>query len=214
MTAYLVPITAAATLRSEVLEQVRRRLAALGYAAVYTAAVGRAERDRLVTDGFEVVEELHLLRHDLHDPVERPRRSRSTRVRRGRRRDHADVLLLDAGAFGPFWRLDVDGLHEALAATPVSRLRIVRDDGFAGYAITGKSGAHGYLQRLAVSPRAQSRGVGRALLADTLRWLRQRHATSVLVNTQLDNERALALYESSGFRRQDERLAVLHRELR
>ncbi len=38
-------------------------------------------------------------------------------------------------------------------------------------------------------------------------------AKDVLVNTQVDNEAAVALYEHLGFRRLDEGLAVLQREL-
>lgn len=212
--AYLVPLTPAASLRSDVLVRTRHILDERGFRHLYTAAVGYAERDALVRDGYSVHEELHLLRHDLRSPLpERlPRRARPG-LRRGRGRDHGAVLELDHKAFGPFWRLDCNGLEEALRATPISRLRVTDDDARSGYSITGRAGPNGYLQRLAVDPDIQSRGLGTALLADCLHYLRRRHATSVLVNTQLDNDRALDLYERCGFERQSERLSVCQREL-
>jgi ribosomal protein S18 acetylase RimI-like enzyme len=78
-----------------------------------------------------------------------------------------------------------------------------------GYAITGRAGGHGFLQRLAVHPAWQRRGVGRALVLDGLTWLQRRGVERVVVNTQLENRKALALYESLGFRREPRGLSVL-----
>ena len=212
--AHVVPLTTATTLRRDVLGQLREQLRSRGFTRLYTAAVGPAERDAMEADEFTVHEELHLLRRDLRSPLPAPpgRRARP-RLRRGRKRDHDAVLELDSMAFGSFWRLDRTGLHEALNATPISRLRVTDDGPRSGYSITGRAGAHGYLQRLAVAPDTQRQGLGTALLADSLHWLRRRHATSVLVNTQLGNLRALDLYERAGFERETDRLSVLHREL-
>jgi ribosomal protein S18 acetylase RimI-like enzyme len=44
---------------------------------------------------------------------------------------------------------------------------------------------------------------------DGLSWLRRRGVERVVVNTQLENRKALALYESLGFRREPRRLSVL-----
>jgi ribosomal protein S18 acetylase RimI-like enzyme len=213
--AYLIPLTTAITLRPDVLSGARERLRAMGFSRLYTAAVGPAERDAMTNDEFVVHEELHLLRHNLQSALPMPPTARHRpRLRRGRRADHEALLELDRDAFGPFWRLDRNGLHEALNATPTSRLRVTDDGARSGYSITGRAGHHGYLQRLAVAPANWSRGLGTALLADSLHWLRRRGVTSVLVNTQMTNERALKLYERAGFEREPDRLSVLHRELR
>ena len=79
--------------------------------------------------------------------------------------------------------------------------------------MTGRAGPRGYLQRLAVDPDAQRCGIGSALVADALRWLKRWGAREVLVNTQEDNGGAVALYEHLGFRREAEGLAVLQRPL-
>jgi ribosomal protein S18 acetylase RimI-like enzyme len=82
-----------------------------------------------------------------------------------------------------------------------------------GYAVTGMTGDMGYLQRLAVDPDDAGRGIGRALVLDGLGWLRARGAVQALVNTQVDNERALGLYRSVGFRLLPTGLHVLGRAL-
>ncbi len=69
------------------------------------------------------------------------------------------------------------------------------------------------MQRLAVAPEVQGLGLGRALLSDGLRWLRAHGARRVYVNTQDDNDRALALYLRSGFAQLPVGLHVLGREL-
>ena len=77
----------------------------------------------------------------------------------------------------------------------------------------GRAGPRGYVQRLAVDPAVQRRGVGAALLADGLRWLRRWGARDALVNTQEGNERSLRLYQRAGFVLQPDGLAVLRLSL-
>ncbi|MCX7621080.1 MAG: GNAT family N-acetyltransferase [Acidimicrobiales bacterium] len=186
-------------------------LARSGYRSVLTSALSEGEQRPFLDVGFTVLERLHLLRHDL---VNLPESPKSFQLRRARRRDRIDVLALDRRAFAPFWRFDEQGLFEARAATPTSRFRVAVEAGqIAGYAITGRAGFVAYLQRLAVDPHHQHRGIGTALVADALRWARRRGARSMLVNTQEDNEVAFALYKRCGFVPEDHGLAVLDRPL-
>ncbi len=189
-------------------------VAAAGYRAAFTAALGPTDAAPFLGAGFSVHERLHLLARPVTDP---PRPAPGAPIRRGRRRDHLDILKVDRVAFPPFWQLDADGLDDALTATPSSRLRVVAERGGAGglvaYAVTGRAGSRGYIQRLAVVPSAQRRGIASALIADGLAWLRRWGAREVLVNTQEDNASALGLYEALGFRRQDDGLAVLWRRI-
>ena len=161
-----------------------------------------------VDAGFTVRERLHLLAHDMTD-VPRPARS----TRRARTADRTAVLELDQSAFDEFWRLDDAGLEDALRATPVSRFRVAGDTRITAYAVSGRSGNQGYLQRLAVAPDARREGWGRVVVADGLRWLGRHGVRRTLVNTQLDNTSALALYEACGFRRLAVGLCVLGRPL-
>ncbi len=117
---------------------------------------------------------------------------------------------MDGNAFADFWRLDADGLADAEAATPSSRFRVAICEGeLAGYAVTGRGGHSGFLQRLATDPSLQRRGIGSALVADALRWCRKRHCDRVYVNTQVTNAAALALYRHLGFSTTGNDLVVL-----
>lgn len=183
------------------------------YVGVLTAALPPEEQGPYLRTGFTVHERLHLLRRPVEPlPVVRTPPAQLTR---GRRRDRSTVLGIDAVAFPEFWRLDATGLEDALAATPSVRFRVASIEGgrIVGYAVTGRAGQRGYLQRLAVHPDHHGQGIGSALVADGLRWLRRWGASEVLVNTQEDNASALALYEHLGFEREPHGLAVLHREL-
>lgn len=185
-----------------------------GYHEVLTSALAAGEQGLYLSAGFEVHERLHLLRHPLRTLPEAP----AVRLRRARRSDRSRVLDVDTAAFSSFWRLDEVGLRDALVATPSVRFRVAsgrrRTAGSApvsGYAVWGRAGTIGYLQRLAVDPRSQSRGVGSALVADGLRWCARRGCSEALVNTQEHNLAALGLYEKVGFQRQEHGLAVLRR---
>ena len=83
------------------------------------------------------------------------------------------------------------------------------DGRIVGYAVTGRAGSRGYLQRLAVDPDAQGQGIGTTLVQDSFDWLRRRGARETLVNTQESNHKALALYERLGYRCQPQGLLVL-----
>lgn len=186
-------------------------LARRGYRSVLTSALTWQEQQPFLAASFTVHERLHLLRRELRDLPNLP--PASVRLRRGRRRDLPAVLEVDAAAFDPFWRFDADGLDEARGATPSTRFRVAGADRVVGYAVTGRAGTVGYLQRLAVDPRHQRCGIGRALVVDALRWAARHGATTVLVNTQEANRAALALYEHLGFAREDHGLVVLERVL-
>jgi len=193
------------------LQQTLSRLADDGYTAVVTAALSRSEQTPFLAAGFHEQERLRLLSHDLRriPPVA------AVPMRRALDGDRGAVLEVDSASFSPFWQLDEWSLQEAIDATPSTRYRVAVDaEGrVAGYAIAGRSATQGYLQRLAVHPDHRRIGLGRALGLDGLRWLRRRGVTEAVVNTQLGNEPALALYLSLGFRKEPMQLSVLHRTL-
>lgn len=209
--AYLIPLSGATTLTPSALAGIRRQLHENGFRSVVTSAVGPSERDVLQADGFTEHERLHLLRHDLRAIPDRPQND--TGLRRARRRDRPAILAVDAKTFDPFWQLDLAGLLDSIHATSTAQVRVVRGPAVFGYAVTGRSGTQGYLQRLAVDPSRQGEGFGVALVADALHWLRRRHATLCWVNTQEANLAALGLYERVGFVPAGHQLTVLRRDL-
>jgi ribosomal protein S18 acetylase RimI-like enzyme len=180
-----------------------------GYRSVITAALHRADRAPFLAAGFTETERLHLLLHPLDDLAATPPVP-GVDLRRGRRREHGEALMVDRAAFAPFWRLDGAGLDEALTATTAVHFQVAHDHGgVVGYAVCGRAGHRGYVQRLAVDPARQGRGIGAALLGDGLRWLRRWGAHDALVNTQQDNDTSLRLYQRTGFVLQPDGLAVL-----
>lgn len=126
--------------------------------------------------------------------------------------DRLDELMeIDAAAFSPFWRFDGQGLREAMDATGRSSVLIIRNSEgrAAGFAIVGFGSAISYLQRVAVHPDWQGHGMGRSLLRVAARKARAAGARVMLLNTQQDNDPALALYESEGYVRLPEPLSLL-----
>jgi GNAT superfamily N-acetyltransferase len=200
---FLGPLTPSDVQRS--LGDLRRA----GYRSAITAALYRADRKPFIAAGFVETERLHLLLHTFeHLPPSPP--APGFDLRRGRRRDQAEVLDVDRAAFAPIWRLDGAGLTEALSATAAVHYQVARDGPrTVGYAVCGRAGHRGYVQRLAVHPAVQGRGIGAALLSDGLRWLRRWGARDALVNTQEGNHRSLRLYQRAGFVLQPDGLAVL-----
>ncbi len=196
-----------------------RRLADAGYSSVITSALHPSEASSFNEAGFAEYDRLRVLSHDLRnvDPPHQPLAA-SVRLRRARRRDKAAALVVDARAFPTFWRLDRTAMVEAEQATPTSRFRVAvssevdrSGSPVVGYAITGRGSGQGFLQRLATDPDLAGSGVGSALVLDALQWASRRRCQSLLVNTQRENHRALALYEHLGFVATTTDLVVLSR---
>lgn len=208
--AHLAPAAGSGPLSGRFVRHCAERLAAQGYTRVVTAALAPAEQTGFLETGFSVEQDLHLLAHDMRDlPPVRP--AAGVRLRRAEDADLDAVLAVDNDAFDPFWSMDAVGIDEALTATPRARYRVAfeGDGGVVGYAITGRAGRRGYLQRLAVLTTRQGRGTGHALVADGLRWLRRWRVEQCMVNTQVGNDAALALYTRMGFRSEPSGLSVL-----
>lgn len=208
--ANLVPFPERNALPVEAVDHALSAIEQQGFVATYTAAMTPTQASPFLAAGFDLVEELHLLRCSL-DASLSAERADKTRLRRGRRLDYPDVLELDALAFDDFWQFDRASLSDSMRATPRHRFQVTRTEPVVGYHVTGLAGANAYVQRVAVHPEAQGQGWGRTLVQDSLRWAWKNGAHTAHVNTQLTNERAVALYERNGFVLANERLQVLYR---
>jgi len=185
-----------------------RQLDRRGVTRIVTPALERSDSQPFIDAGFSLLERLHLLSRPLEDSPPEP----SRRIHAGQAWHRSRVLQIDKLAFESFWQFDATALKEARTATPTSRFRVVMERRRPiGYAVTGKAGGHGYLQRLAVHPEAQGAGIGTDLVNDSLLWLHKKGAKLVMVNTQERNQRALALYQHLGFQPEPEGLVVLER---
>lgn len=203
-TAYLAPIPNGRPLRAATIRACIDEIVAEGYVHIFTAALSIEERGPFPAMGFSEREQLHLLAHEMTRLPPPP----SVKLRRGRRSDRRSALAVDRAAFSQFWQLDADGLDDALHATPAVRFRVAGTSAIAGYAVTGRAGDRGYLQRLAVHPGHQGAGLGMTLVSDSLHWLHRRGVQQTIVNTQVENQRALQLYDRAGFELQANGLTV------
>ena len=133
--------------------------------------------------------------------------------------DFEAIAEVDGAAFGELWRLDASLLADVCTATPAYRARVVRspssDTGVwthrrqpVGFLLSGRAARIGYIQRLAVHPEFQRRGIAAALLSDALVWMRRAGVDRVFVNTHIDNLAALGLYHAHGFHDLPDRLRV------
>jgi len=120
-----------------------------------------------------------------------------------RKMEHDDLAIvqqLDSNAFSRLWQISFDLLETAWSIAAIAT--VAEDDmGILGYQISTANSSGGHLARLAVRPKFQGRGIGRALLMDMFVQFERWGTKQVTVNTQADNIASLALYEKVGFRR-------------
>lgn len=139
-------------------------------------------------------------------PVERARF-------RGASADDLDAVAgLDARAFGDPWRYAPATLARELSMASVARVAL-DGDRVIGYATAVVREGGGHINRIAVDPEAQGRGVGKALLADINGQLDLMGANRITLNTQRSNVISQRLYRSSGFKIVGPPLRVYHRPL-
>lgn len=191
---HMVPTTA----------DVRRWIAearSTGARLVRTGALFPPSTGPFVDAGFRPIDRLALLALPLDRATSAHGRTPDG-VRLGRLRSAMldQAAAIDRRAFDAPWADDAPSLGDIVDATPQHRARMATQHGEpVGFAITGRAGRTGYIQRLAVDPVAHRRGVGSALLGDAIRWLARRRVEEVLVNTATTNDAALALYRRHGF---------------
>ncbi len=195
------------------IQTVLQKLGDRGVARAVTPALSLRDARPFEAAGFRLHEHLHLLSMDLRITGLPASPSAPLpdgfQLRSGRRWHEHDVIGVDGSAFESFWRFDSAALREARRATPRHNYRVITRGGVVGYAVTGLAGQRGYLQRLAVDPNHEGKGLGRALINDAFAWLRNHNATRIMVNTQERNQRALAVYRSMGFDPEPTGLVVL-----
>jgi ribosomal-protein-alanine N-acetyltransferase len=98
-------------------------------------------------------------------------------------------------------------LWSELAHVPSTRWYAVHEDdvGIDGYVGLNAVPPEGDVQTIAVAPRSQGTGLGRRLLDELTVEARRRGCTQLFLEVRVDNEPALALYDSAGFERQGRR---------
>jgi ribosomal protein S18 acetylase RimI-like enzyme len=189
-----------------------------GFDTIRTGALGTQVGARFEHLGFEAIQSLILLEHTTVGGTTAGSTKKSAgetmAIVRLAADEDGEASRIDGAAFGAGWCIDRIGIGDVRSATPRHRARGVRVGAqLVAYAISGRDGRNGYVQRLAVSPEHQSRGYGAALVNDSLRWMARWRVRRALVNTHIGNESALALYHRLGFTDLSDRLHVFERRI-
>ena len=212
--AHLVTVDHGGDVPASLLRTWLNELRRTGYEHVRSGALNQASCRGYEAIGFTPVQSLALLRSALTSRG--APHGGDVRLRKGHYGELPELAVVDRQAFQTGWGLDAISIEDAMNATPAHRLRVAVDastNEILGYSVAGRAGRAGFFQRLAVDPMAQRRGIGTRLVVDAQSWARRWRATSMTVNTQVDNAAALHLYTSCGFELLDERLTVMQRSL-
>ncbi len=207
--ALITPVPDAPFLSAEFIRHCLQTLSDQGFTRVVTGALSPLEQAGFLAAGFDVEEHLRLLAIELSDQL--PPVPPGPPIRRVPRWRRPEVLAVDRAAFMAFWQFDSTGLMDALSATPSVRFRMIQGPAgeAAAYAICGRAGGRGFVQRLAVRPDLQRTGSGARLLLDGLHWMKRHGVVRAVVNTQVGNDGALSLYLKTGFQEEPTGLSVL-----
>ena len=113
-------------------------------------------------------------------------------------RDLDRILEIEQASFGPdAW--DRDLFLEYFRRCPDLFLVARRAHRIGGYIITCAGSKDGELVSIAVDPGNRLRGLGRAMLDETLAQLRSRRVSTWWLMVATDNQPAIHFYENYGF---------------
>ncbi|MEA3342106.1 MAG: GNAT family N-acetyltransferase, partial [Chloroflexota bacterium] len=122
------------------------------------------------------------------------------------------IVAVDRAAFTPHWQHSEDTIHRWAAASSCFIVAEV-DGSVVGYVEGRLRLPDAHLNRIALHPAHQGRGIGASLLRDALRAFWQNEARQVSLNTQADNHFSRRLYRRFGFESAGNTMTVWERQL-
>jgi len=109
-----------------------------------------------------------------------------------------EVMSLERQLF-PVDAWTVEQFWAELAQPTRSYVLAIQDDAVLGYAGLFALAPEADVQTIAVSPKAQGRGIGGLLLEELIDQARAQGCTQLVLEVRSDNEAALAMYTRRGF---------------
>ena len=97
------------------------------------------------------------------------------------------------------WNDPRKDIARKLRVQPELFLVLEVDGSVAGTVMAGYEGHRGWINYLAVDPDVRRRGLGRALMAEAERLLRERGCPKINLQVRRDNHQAIAFYARIGF---------------
>ena len=125
-------------------------------------------------------------------------------------RDAATGLWQDAGLTRP-WNEPTSDFDRALSGTTSAVLGALDAGELAATVMVGHDGHRGWAYYLAVKPGNRRSGLGRRMMQEAERWLRERGAVKLNLMVRDSNSAALGFYQHLGY--EDSRVTVLARWL-
>lgn len=124
--------------------------------------------------------------------------------------DFKHITELDREIFDPYWRSSYETLFETLQSCRKNYLYTYEENNnILGYCILGITLKSSFVQRLAVHPKSQRKGVGSSLLCSVSKDMGEKNVQTIKLNTQLDNSAAKKLYQQNGFVRETDVLTIM-----
>lgn len=123
-------------------------------------------------------------------------------------RDIGEVVWLEQVCFSESWSeyLICQGLDSKVDTYLVYQ----ENDRVLGYSVIRLLGDEGEIQRIAVDPRHQRRGIARKLMEAMVAFSRARGVGSIALEVRAGNQGARKLYEAYGFRQEAVRRGYYH----
>jgi ribosomal protein S18 acetylase RimI-like enzyme len=97
------------------------------------------------------------------------------------------------------WNDPHKDIARKLRVQPELFLVLEADGAVAGTVMAGYEGHRGWINYLAVDPAARRRGLGRSLVVEAERLLRERGCPKINLQVRRENREAIAFYERIGF---------------
>jgi ribosomal-protein-alanine N-acetyltransferase len=135
--------------------------------------------------------------------VKKPSRSRAAKLRRGRSSDLDALLALEKDFFGPDHQISRRSFRRFIASPNCALIVAETGRQIAGCALVlfRRGSMSARLYTIAVGAAFQRRGCGRRLLAAAENKAKRRGCRSMRLEVREDDAGAIALYETSGYRR-------------
>ncbi len=190
--------------------QARTSLAGMGLSSVWVMTTQEWLIDLLKGSNF--LECSRVVAYSKRPSRIRTERGRMASVVTLQESDLPFIEQLDHAAFEPPWQMDSDALRETLRRSILATvLRL--EERIAGYLMATPTPQGVHLTRLAVHPKEQNKGIGRALITHLLNHFLRQGAPRITVNTQIENRRSQRLYRWLGFSEMGESYPVFRFDL-
>ena len=128
-------------------------------------------------------------------------------IRLANTNDLSNIVDIDFQAFDPLWQNPFEAIKKAQSQAAYFTVA-VKDEKVVGYQLSTAILGTAHLARLAVLPAMQTKGIGKTLVMDMIKYFNQNGIHNITVNTQNDNVASLTLYNKIGFKMLDEQVPV------